>query len=77
MALYFFSIHGTIYVDDTEGTELPSVDAAFSEATQTARMLLEDGRQIGRNRANWVIRITAAGGDFVGEVRLGDTARAA
>ena len=73
MALYFFAIRGTVSVDDTDGIDCPDDEAAFREARLTARMLLEDGRQIGRNRSNWVIHISAEGGNTVGEVRLGDT----
>jgi hypothetical protein len=77
MARYFFAVQGTIQIDDTEGMDLPNVDAAFDEAIQNARVLLEDGIQIGRNRADWRIHISSEGGNAVGDVRLGDAAIAA
>ena len=76
MTRYFLVISGPISVGDTEGAEFPSLDAALEEARQTARVLLAEGRQIGRNRADWRVRVEDAARSMLGEIRFGDVPQA-
>jgi hypothetical protein len=73
MRRYFFHLnHFRDYVLDEEGTDLPDVEAAKSEARQSIRDLVADRLRAKEPLTLWSIRICDEDGQLLADVVVAD-----
>ncbi len=76
MPRYFFDVvSGSNIVADEEGTDLPSLDTARSEAVSDARYLMSEAILRGEDVSHKVVQIRDDRGDVVLRVPFADTIR--
>jgi hypothetical protein len=75
MPKFYFTIADNAVLDDTEGTELPDVEAAREHARTVARELMHhrDG-MLGHAWDEWVMIVKNESGDEVFSFRVAETA---
>lgn len=69
---YFHVVTPTETVEDQEGTELPSLEAARKEAIKDARQLMGSAMQEGRDISGRRIEIVGGGGEILLVVPFAD-----
>jgi len=62
---YFFHIEGMTQSSDSEGLELPDLEAVRSEAIEGVREILSESALAGRDRTDWTMLVTDATGKTV------------
>lgn len=73
MQRYFFHLNYLrSYVEDPEGTQLPDLEAAKSEARSVIRDLAADDLRRGQRFELWSIRITSEANELLSEVLVPD-----
>jgi hypothetical protein len=67
MARYYFHCHNGIEINDAEGKELPTLEAAFDYAREIGGVV---GRRMADGTHSWTVVITDAYGDHVATVPI-------
>jgi hypothetical protein len=77
MARFFLHCHrGSERRRDYEGAEFPDIDAALKNAAEAARLIAEEGLELGDDRTRWSLIVADEEAREIGRVELRNAAPA-